>query len=445
MKPTLLIVDDDEEIRTQMKWALAGDYKVVLAGDRKEALQMFNADCPAVTLLDLGLPPHPNDSVEGMETLHDILDLDAAAKVIIVSGHDGKETAASAVGEGAYDFFCKPIEVDEIRLLLERCIYVADREREYREIQGRRRADAFEGMIGGNSEMQEVFEIVSKVAPSPAPVMIVGESGTGKETVARAIHSQSGRRSDDFVAIDCGAMAEGQLEAELFGDDGGREGLLKSSAGGTLFLGTVDALPAALQMKLLQFLQEQRSRFVGGKEDPVKDTRVIGGTNSDLSRAIVADEFRKDLYFRLAVVVLKLPPLRERGEDVVHMAHDFLERISEESGKSGLVFSSGTLRCISRHSWPGNVSELQSRIQRAVVMTEGKRIRRKDMELSEAIQPGAAALPRKLRDARESIEREVIEKALEKHEWNISMAAADVGVSRPTFYDLMRKLGISRH
>ncbi|HEV2096526.1 MAG TPA: PEP-CTERM-box response regulator transcription factor [Chthoniobacterales bacterium] len=449
MKPRLLIVDDDEEIRTQMKWALAADYEVAFAGDKTSALDTFSRDRPSATLLDLGLPPHPNEHVEGFATLAALLQVDSAAKVIIVSGQGEKQNAIEAVGAGAYDFLCKPVEMEELRLLLRRCIYVADLEREYRAMQEGRKASGFEEMLGTSPQMQGVFGYIRKVAGTTAPVLLLGESGTGKEMAALAIHRRSPRKEGPFIAINCNAIPENLLESELFGHEKGsftgahmqRKGLIESATGGTLFLDEIGELPSNIQVKLLRFLQEQRFQRVGGRQEMQSDVRLIAATNSDLKSTISEGKFREDLYFRLAVVVIKLPALRERGEDAALMAREFLQRYATQNEKSNLSFAPDALRAINCHAWPGNVRELQNRVKRAVIMADRKRLSAQDLELD---QPGQGQPSATLKEARETVEREVVQQALRRHLGKISSAAAELGISRPTLYELMEKLAITR-
>lgn len=451
MKPKILIVDDDEAIRTQMKWALSEHYEVHFAEDRKAAVEVFEANSPAVTLLDLGLPPRPNECDEGLAVLSDILTIDNTAKVIIISGQSEKQNAIQAVGAGAYDFLCKPVEMDELRLLLRRCIHVVELEKEYHRLQQSHRADVFEEMLGTSPQMQAVFAFIRKVAATNAPVLLLGESGTGKEMAAAAIHRRSTRKDGPFVAINCNAIPENLLESELFGHEKGaftgahvqRKGLLETACGGTLFLDEIGELPPAIQVKLLRFLQEQRLQRVGGRQEIQVDTRLVAATNADLKELINNGKFREDLYFRLAVVTIRLLPLRERGEDIVFLAREFLQRYSSQDGRPKMVFAPDALRAMRAHSWPGNVRELQNRVKRGVIMASGSRVIAKDLELEHG-KTLAASSATTLKQAREHVEREMVEQALKRNSGKITSAAADLGISRPTFYELMEKLGISK-
>jgi two-component system NtrC family response regulator len=451
MKPKVLIVDDDEAIRTQMKWALSQDYEIHFAEDRRGALEAFEAHSPAVTLLDLGLPPRPNECDEGMAALSDLLAVDSTAKVIVISGQGEKENALQAVGAGAYDFLCKPVEIEELKLLLRRCIQVVELEKEYRELQQSHHLDVFEDMLGTSPQMQAAFALIRKVAGTNAPVLLLGESGTGKEMAAAAIHRRSARKSGPFVAINCNAIPENLLESELFGHEKGaftgahiqRKGMMETASGGTLFLDEIGELPPAIQVKLLRFLQEQRLQRVGGRQEIQIDTRLVAATNADLKQLIDDGKFREDLYFRLAVVTLRLLPLRERGEDVALLAREFLQRYAAQSGRTKLVLTPDALRAITRYSWPGNVRELQNRVKRAVIMTSGSRVTARDLELAPDQDVASLSAPT-LKQARENVEREMIQQALKRNAGKITSAAADLGISRPTLYELMGKLGITK-
>jgi two-component system NtrC family response regulator len=448
-KTRLLIIDDDEDICAQMKWALSGDYELSIAGDRAAALAEFTRGRPAVTLLDLGLPPRPNEPEEGMLVLSAILALDPLAKVIVVSGQGEKQNAMCAVGAGAYDFLCKPVDMDELRLVLQRCVYVAELEQEYRALQQNSRVDVFEDMLGESTQMQTVFEFIRKAAPTNAPVLILGESGTGKEMVAQALHRRSAKREGPFVAINCNTIPENLLESELFGHEKGaftgahmqRRGHVEMAAGGTLFLDEIGELPVSIQVKLLRFLQEKCFQRVGGRQEIQSDSRVLAATNRNLEESVRNGRFREDLYFRLAVLVVKVPPLRERGADVVLMAKAFLHSYGIEHDKPGLTFAPDALRALSLHGWTGNVRELQNRVRRSVIMAAGRRVTAGDLELDDAL---SGLPPQTLKEARENVEREMVQDTLRRHRGKITAAALDLGISRPTLYELMEKLGIAK-
>jgi two-component system NtrC family response regulator len=449
MSSKLLIVDDDEGIRTQVKWALVQEYTVLLAEDRPTALNLFRDQRPAVVLLDLGLPPRPAGPEEGLAALSEMLAVNPAAKVIIVSGQSEKANALQAIGAGAYDFVAKPVDLGELKIILRRTFKVASLEKEYQALKDQVKADVFEGMLGTSAVMQSIFGSIRKVATADAPVLLLGESGTGKERAALAIHRQSRRKDGPFVAINCSAIPETLLESELFGHEKGsftgahaqRKGRIEMASGGTLFLDEIGEIPMPLQVKLLRFLQEQRIERVGGRQEIEVDARVIAATNADLKKGMLAGSFREDLYYRLAVVVVTLPPLRDREGDVRVLAQEFLRRMAAENGRQGLSFDQEATKAMLRHPWPGNVRELENRVKRAVIMAEGKRITAADLELSNAAGMPAGTT---LKEARENVEREMISQSLRKHGGKITSAAAELGISRPTLYELMEKLGIDR-
>jgi two-component system, NtrC family, response regulator len=449
--PKLLIVDDDEEISMQMQWALTQDYAVFLAPDRASALRIFKAERPIVVTLDLGLPPHPRDMDEGFQTLNAILQENAAAKVIVITGNEDREYALRTIGQGAYDFLRKPIEIDELKVILRRALHVAQLEQEHRALQQRLGCEAFETMIGSSPQMQAVFATIRKVAASDVSVLVVGESGTGKELVARALHQQSGRAAAPFVAINCGAIPETLLESELFGHEKGaftgahmqRKGKIESAQGGTLFLDEIGELPASLQVKLLRFLQEYQIEHIGGREAIPVDVRVIAATNMDLKQAMAAGRFREDLYYRLGVITIPLPPLRERGADILLLAEALLQRYVVEKRPKVKGFSRQALSVLQSYGWPGNVRELDNRIKRAVLLTHGPQVTPADLDLdspySQYLAPGKG-----LREAREAFEKDLIQRALAKNGGNISRTASELGVSRPTLHDLVIKYALER-
>jgi two-component system NtrC family response regulator len=378
-----------------------------------------------------------------------VLALEPLAKVIIISGQGDKQNALRAVGAGAYDFLSKPVEMDELRLVLDRCVYVAELEQEYRAMQQVAHADAFEDMLGASPEIQAVFDFIRKVGPTSAPVLVLGESGTGKEMVAQALHRVSAQKSGPFVAINCNTIPENLLESELFGHEKGaftgahtqRKGHIEAAAGGTLFLDEIGELPPPVQVKLLRFLQEKCFQRVGGRQEIQSDARIVAATNRNLKDCVAKGKFREDLYFRLAVLVIKVPPLRERGDDVLLMAKAFLRSYGVEHSKPSLIFSPDALRALTEYGWPGNVRELQNRVRRAVIMAEGKRVTARDLELNDIL---STLPPQSLKEARESVEREMVQDALRRHRGKVTSAALDLGVSRPTLYELIEKLGLAK-
>ncbi len=451
MKPALLIVEDAEDIRSQMKWALAGDYQVFLAEDRASAVKCFAEQRPLVVLLDLGLPPAIADNSEGLNTLAEILALEAATKVVIASGQADRPNALAAIGQGAYDFMCKPVEIAELKIILKRAFYVAQIEREFRTLQARQAAsdESAIGLLGTSAPMQEVIAKVRKVAPSSAPVLILGESGTGKEMTSRAIHSLSPRKNAPLVTINCAAIPEALLESELFGHEKGaftgahaqRPGRIEAAHEGTLFLDEIGDLPLPLQAKLLRFLQESTIERVGGRKTITVDARVVAATNVDLGQATAEGKFREDLFYRLAVITIKMPALRERPNDIILLAKAFLKRFAEKEHKIGCHFSRPALVALGEYGWPGNVRELENRVKRAVIMADGKALTPADLELAPQENPGQV---RTLREAREELDRRMLSHALARNNGKIAPAAAELGISRPTFYEIMERLGFEK-
>ena len=452
-KPKLLIVDDDEDLRTQMKWALIQDYDILLAENRSSALATVKRSQPAVITLDLGLPPAPAGVEEGFATLDEILTANRQTKVIIITGRGEKENALRAIEKGAYDFFYKPIQLDELKVVLGRAFYVSQLEQEQQSLKKKLNGATFEGMIGTCPKMQEVYGVIRKVATTDAPVLIMGESGTGKELVARAIHRLSMRKENSFVVINCGAIPENLLESELFGHEKGaftgahiqRKGRIEMAEGGSLFLDEIGELPLTLQVKLLRFLQEKVVERVGGREQIDVDARVIAATNRDLKEAMKGGAFREDLYFRLGVILIFLPPLRERGDDVILLAKAFLDRYAVENRKRIKGFSDQAIDSITQYAWPGNVRELENRVKRAVIMAEGPKILPADLDMAEVAPiPKPESENMGLKEARDALEKRMLMEAMARNNGNLTKAANDLGISRPTLYDMMEKLGIPK-
>ncbi len=442
----LLVVDDDPSILRQIKWGLAEDYFVVTAETADNAVELLRAEKPEVVTLDLAL--EEDDPETGFALLDRMLALDPLLKVVLVTGHDARENALRAVDRGAFDFFTKPIALDELKILLKRAVALRRLETENAGLRERLRREGSLGRILGHSaEIQKVFRMIRKVAPADVTVLVTGESGTGKELVAREIHRLSDRSAKPFVSISCGAIPENLLESELFGHERGsftdaytsREGKLETANGGTVFLDEVGEMPMSLQVKILRFLQEREIERVGGRKVIPLDVRVVAATNRDLKEEVAGGRFREDLFFRLSVVNIHLPALRDRKADIVYLAQCFLERYAVELGRGKLSLSRDALRALQHYTWPGNVRELEHRIQRGIVLSRGRVIRAEDLELAGDEE---MELPN-LRAAREVAERRVVNEALRRNCGNIARAARDLEISRPTLHDLLRKLEIN--
>ncbi len=441
--PKLLIVDDDDQILKQIQWALSEDFRVFTAGDRPTALRIFKEEKTPVVLLDLGLPPRPREASEGLQALDELIAHDPHAKVIVVSGNSERKNALHAVQRGAHDIFPKPIDLEELKVVLHRVYMRVRMEKESLEEQELARQVSFDSIVGSSSIMKGVFATVRKVATTDVPVLITGESGTGKELLANAIHELGSRKSGPFVAINCGAIPETLLESELFGHEKGsftgatsqRKGRLEYANGGTLFLDEIGDLDPELQVKLLRFLQERVIERIGGRESIAIDTRVIAATHADLEAAVRENRFREDLFFRLAVVKIHLPALRERENDVIELAEHLLAVFCRELKKPAKKFSKPALDAIRRYDWPGNVRELQNRLKRALVLVDGQFIGPAELEL----QAPEAAAGGILRQAKAELERDLIARTLQQNNGNISRTARALGISRPTLYDLMAR------
>ena len=448
--PVLLLVDDDPEIRDQMKWAFASDYELLEASDRSSALAHVRDAMPRLVLLDLGLPPDPDGASEGLAILRAILEINPMAKVIVVTGNSDRANALAAIASGAYDFIEKPVQLDVLKILLQRATYLASVEQENRVLLERAGQNDLEGLVGNSAPMQDVFRMIRRVGPSDVPVLIAGESGTGKELVARAIHRQSARKSEPFIAINCGAIPETLLESELFGYEKGaftgaaqqRKGRIESAQHGTLFLDEIGDIPLALQVKLLRFLQDHTIQRLGAKETIAVDARILAATNVDLQKAIVEGKFREDLYYRLCVVTIAVPALSERGSDITLLARTFLTKFAEQEKKPLKGFTPQAVEALRRHPWPGNVRELENRIKRAVVMAEGKYVTPENLELKDPSLSEEEAST--LKASRDSREKDLVRLAWEKAEGNVSRAAAELGISRPTLYQLLIRYGLKK-
>lgn len=454
---SLLIVDDNEDVRSQLRWGLSKEgYDLHLAGDGEEAMALFRKHAPGVVTLDLGLPPDPEGTSEGFRLLSEMLKECPETQIIVITGHHDKKNALKAINSGAYDFCRKPVDLSEIKVLINRGFYLHSLRSENAKVlpvaAESRTEDFMEGFIGTCSAMKEVYYSIRKVAATDVPVLVTGESGTGKELVARAIHARGLRKAASMVTINCGAIPENLLEAEFFGHEKGAftgavsrvQGKVEYADKGTLFLDEIGDLPFNMQVKLLRFLQEMVFQRVGGRADILVNTRIIAATNVDLEEAMNAGRFREDLYYRIGVVSIHLPPLREREDDVLMLADMFLEQMSRENNVAVSGFTAAARKAMLHYSWPGNVRELENKVRRAVIMAGGQRISAEDLNLDErAPQSSGQAANVTLKEARNAVEKEMVDAALKRFSGNIVQAAKSIGVSRPTFYDLLKKHDIT--
>jgi len=448
----ILIVDDEEWIRNQLKWALSKDYEVLLVGDVDSVGNIINQEKPDLVMLDISLTPNMGAGTEGITILQDILSLDSTIKVIMITGNDTRENARKCVALGAYDFYSKPIDMEEMRISIKRALYIQSLERENRRLlEDLERAKEFREIISGCEQMEAVLDTVRCVSTTDETVLIQGDSGTGKELIARAIHYSSGRRDKPFVPVNCGAIPENLLESELFGHEKGaftdayiqRKGKLELAQNGTVFLDEIAELAPTLQVKILRFLQEREIERVGGRERIQLDVRVLAATNREIEEEIKKGTFREDLYYRLNVISIYLPPLRERGEDVILLANDFLNRFGRDMNTKANRFSDEALAALRSYDWPGNIRELENKVRRAIIMAKGSYIMPEDLALPHSEkqllrQPGRLTP----KEARDRLESQYIIEALRRSNGNVTHAAERLGITRGTFYNLMKRYGV---
>ena len=444
--PKLLIVEDDEGLQAQLKWAYE-DFDVTIVGDRESALAALRAEEPPVVTLDLGLPPDPDGTTEGFAVLDAIMALRPETKVIVASGHGAHESALRAIENGAYDFYQKPVDIEALGLIVRRALNLAKIEEENRRLadQVGEEKTVLGGLITSAPEMVKVARTIERVANANVSVMLLGASGTGKELLAKGVHDSSDRKNGAFVAINCAAIPENLLESELFGHEKGAftgavkttEGKIEQAHGGTLFLDEVGDIPLPLQVKLLRFLQERTIERIGGRKAIDVDTRIVCATHQNLENMIAAGDFREDLFYRLAEIVVKIPTLAERPGDATLLAKAFLNRYAAEMNPRVKGFASDALAAIDGWQWPGNVRELENRVKRAVIMADGKLVGADDLDFDATDEESKDVL--NLKSAREQSDRKVIRHALARSEGNISSTAKMLGISRPTLYDLLKQ------
>lgn len=443
----LLIVEDDPALQKQLRWSF-DQFETLTAGDRESALTQIHRHAPPVVTMDLGLPPDADSVSEGFRLLEQILSAAPETKVIVLTGQNDRANALRAIGLGAYDFFAKPFEPELLTLTIERAFRLYDLQQENRRLQEMQHPPALAGLITRDAEMLRVCRTIEKIANSNATAMLLGESGTGKEVLARGVHESSQRKKERFVAINCAAIPDNLLESELFGyEKGAFTGAAKTTPGkietahcGTLFLDEIGDLPLSLQSKLLRFLQERVIERLGGRQEIPVDVRIVCATHQDLKSLIADGRFREDLYYRLAEIVINIPPLRARVGDPALLAHAFVRRFANEQNRSNMMLNEDAVRAIEAHRWPGNVRELENCIKRAVIMADGAQIARDDIGLN--VEQGDSNEFIDLRRVRDDAERRAVVTALGRANGNVVRAAEILGISRPTLYDLMHRLGL---
>ena len=441
----LLIVEDDVGLQSQLRWSFE-DYDVVMAGDRPTALALLGHHQPAVVLQDLGLPPDAAGTAEGFATITEILEGAPHTKIIVVTGNGDRDNAVKSIGYGAYDFCSKPLDLEVLRLIVDRAFRVHELEAENRRLRSHS-TTVFEGVIGSSTAMLDAYRMIEKVSPSNATVLLLGETGTGKELFARAVHRLSSRRAGPFVAINCAAIPDTLLEAELFGYEKGAytgahkqtKGKIELAVNGSLLLDEIGDMPLSLQAKLLRFFEERVVERIGGREVIPVDVRIICATHQDLPALIREGRFREDLFYRVSEVSIRLPPLRERAGDAVTLARHFLEQAASRHGRAVRGFTAQALKAIAACPWPGNVRELENTVNSAVIMAEEKQIGLEALHLG-AI--GEDIL--NLHEVRSDAEKRAIQRAMTQAGGNLSRVASLLGISRPTLYDLLGKHGLKR-
>ncbi len=443
----LLIVEDDPGLLNQLKWCFEG-YDVYTAENRDEAIAELRRHEPSVILQDLGLPPKPEGVEEGLATLAETLKLAPHTKVIVVTGNGDQENALTAVAQGAYDFYEKPVDTDTLKLLVDRAFNISELETENRRLQCKINESPLDGIVAASEGMLAVCRMIEKVAPTDVTTLLLGESGTGKELLARALHRLSPRVDQSFVAINCAAIPENLLESELFGHEKGSFtgahkqsiGKIELANGGTLFLDEIGDMPLALQAKMLRFLQERVIERVGGRKEIPVDVRVVCATNQNPQDMIKEGLFREDLYYRVSEITINIPPYRDREEGRLILARTFLIKYAKLQKRAINGYSNDAIQAIEAYAWPGNVRELENKIKGAVIMADGKMVTAKDLGIDGGDEEAESLNLRKVRQRAES---KAIRVALTKSYGNISKAAETLGITRPTLYDLLNKYGVS--
>jgi DNA-binding NtrC family response regulator len=449
-KGTLLLVDDDRHLLGSMAdWLREQGYKVETAVDYETAIATIERKAFDLLLVDIRLATR-----DGFELLTHSRQRNPATPVILMTGYGTVETAIEALRAGAFDLLTKPLIDEELEVAIRRALHQSEVLEENKNL--RAQLDlrfGIENIVGHDHRMKRIFDMIESVADTKATVLITGESGTGKSLVARAIHRHSARRDKPFVEVACGALPETLLESELFGHvagsftgaTGDKVGKFKLADGGTIFLDEISTASAAMQVKLLRVLQEFEFEPVGGTKTIRSDCRVILATNEDLSKAVAEGRFRQDLFYRINVINVELPPLRERLSDIPLLAKHFLEEVCQESGRKLQGFSDDCLTALQRYRWPGNVRELQNVVERAVLLGKSDTVQVDDLPPQLAAEAPISAHPEpgaNLKQAMAAPEKQIILEVLERHNWNRQATSDELGINRTTLYKKMKRLGL---
>lgn len=449
---TVLVVEDDKHLRKLIYHALRGSYKVLQAENRLETRQTINKSRVNLVLLDLHLPPETDTVKEGMKTLEEIREIDSEIKVVVMTGDREQKTSLKAIDEGAYDYFSKPLNLEEMKIVIKRALYIQSLERENQRLRRRLSQDAqLHNMVGKSDKIRPVLELIRTVAPSNCTVLIRGETGTGKEIVAEAIHYCGPRRSQPFVAINCAAIPEALMESELFGYEKGaftdattaKPGKFELASGGILFMDEIGDMSLALQSKILRVIENRSFERLGGTKSVKVNPRLIAATNKNLEELMAKKSFREDLYYRLNVVSIHVPPLRERKEDIPLLVNHFLKKYNKTASKVVKGVSSRALELLMDYDWPGNVRELENVIERAIVLRQDEML----LARSISLQAPEKSLPSKIPSSSThasltETEKELIQKVLRTTEWNQTEAAKLLGVHRNTLRRKIRHFNI---
>ncbi len=459
MKPKIMVVDDDASFRFLLLETLQKEgYSVVSASGGQEALDIYAKQGPFdVITLDVKMP-----GMDGFEVLSRIKAITPEQLIVIITAYGAQKIAIEAVKKGAYDYFTKPFEIDELRLVISRALECNRLNCENKKLKEELGRDLkLKEIIGSSGKMMEVFDRIKKVTSNDITVLIHGESGTGKELVARAIHYNSGRGKGPFIKVNCAAIPEGVLESELFGHEKGaftdaiskKIGKFEAADKGTIFLDEIGDMSLAMQAKILRILQEKEFERVGSTQAVKADVRIIAATNKDLFRAVKEDQFREDLFYRINVVSIKLPPLRERREDIPLLFEHFMHRFNKEFNKSIEHISLKAMELLMKYPWPGNVRELENALQRAIVLCEGNIITNKDLpfyiqflDTETKLDIGSADFSKSLietvKDITDEVEKQIILKALKKTNWNRSETASLLKISRKSLFNKMKRCNL---